>query len=203
MNWDECPYPSVSFSQEDILWMILDLHVERAWFHADVTYGNGCFYNGKIQRPAICSDLKTPADLRADARYLPYTSGSIRSLVFDPPFLHKSGKGSMIKERFGDFPSIPKLWKFYQEALIEFNRVLVKHGIVVFKCQDTVSCGKNWFSHVKVTEFAEEAGFRLVDLFVLLAKHRIPQWNRQNWRHARKYHCFFWVLEKVSGAGKE
>ena len=188
-------YPSISFSQDEILRMIVDLHCPLG-IEADVTYGNGCFWDGS--KPRYRSDLKATGNIIADCCRLPYPNGSLQSLVFDPPFLHKSGEGSMIKERYGDFPSIPLLWEFYRRALREFGRVLKPTGIVVFKCQDTVSCGKNWFSHIEIVNYAKDAGLILKDLFILLAKSRMPQWNRKTYQHARKYHSYFLVFRKTA-----
>jgi len=185
-------YPSISFSQDAILRMITELHCP-AGIEADVTYGNGCFWDGN--KPRYRSDLKATGNIIADCCFLPYASGRIRSLIFDPPFLHKSGDGSMIKERYGDFPSITLLWEFYRKSVQEFKRVMAPDGIVIIKCQDTVSSGKNWFSHVEIINYAKEAGLILKDLFILLAKSRIPQWNRKTYQHARKYHSYFLVFK--------
>jgi hypothetical protein len=72
-------------------------------------------------------------------------------------------------------------------------------GIVVFKCQDTVSGGKNHFTHTMIMNMAIEIGFYPKDLFILLAKMRINsfggRWNKQE--HARKYHSYFIVLQKT------
>jgi hypothetical protein len=46
---------------------------------------------------------------------------------------------------------------------------------------------------------ALELGFYPKDLFILTAKMRINsfggRWNKQE--HARKYHSYFWVFEKI------
>ena len=105
-------YPSISFSQDEIIRMIIELHCPDG-VEADVTYGNGCFWSGA--KPKYCSDIKPTGNMVADCCCLPYPSDSIHSLVFDPPFLHKSGGGSMIKERYGDFPTVSLLWEFYRK----------------------------------------------------------------------------------------
>jgi len=187
-------YPSISFSQAEILRMIVELHCPTG-IEADVTYGRGCFWDGTL--PKYRSDIVAGGNIIADCCLLPYSNSSLQSLAFDPPFLHKSGEGSMIKERYGDFPSLTLLWEFYRKALREFGRVLQDGGIAVIKCQDTVSSGKNWFSHIEIANYAKEAGFILKDLFILLAKARMPQWNRKTYQHARKYHSYFMVFRKT------
>ena len=95
------------------------------------------------------------------------------------------------------FPSEPELHRFYADSLEELYRVLIPHGILIFKCQDKVSGGKQYMSHVFIINEAVRIGFYPRDLFVLLAKNRlVADWQIRNQRTARKYHCYFVVLEK-------
>ena len=89
--------------------------------------------------------------------------------------------------------------KNYYNSLKELYRVSANKGIVVFKCQDTVSSGKNHFTHTMIMNMAMEIGFYPKDLFILTSNVRInsfgTKWTRQ--QHARKYHSYFWVFEKT------
>ena len=86
---------------------------------------------------------------------------------------------------------------FYRDMLREAHRVLKQGGILIFKCQDKTSSGKQFFSHVFIMNEAVEAGFYPLDLFILLAKGRlVADWQAINQRHARKYNSFFWVFQK-------
>ena len=82
--------------------------------------------------------------------------------------------------------------------LKELYRITKKDGYVVMKCQDTVSGGKNHFTHVMIMNMALEIGYYPKDFFVLKSNRRInsfgDKWKRQ--QHARKYHSYFWVLQK-------
>jgi len=74
--------------------------------------------------------------------------------------------------------------------------VLCLGGILVFKCQDKVSSGKQHMMHCNVYQWAILQGFEALDLFILLARSRlVANWQR-NQKHARKYHCYFWVFKK-------
>ena len=120
--------------------------------------------------------------------------------MFDPPFLvgyTKTKPTGLIGERFHGFAYIKDLLDFYDESLVEFQRVLKKKGILVFKCQDTVSSGKQYLSHVHIINKAEELGFYCKDMFVLLAKSRMIGHNHKNQKHARKFHSYFLVFEKL------
>ena len=142
--------------------------------------------------------------VQADCRNLPLGNSSINCLMFDPPFLATTGKSllsnddnNIINKRFGVYPSESELHKFYIDSLKEFYRVLAKDGILIFKCQDKISSGKQYMSHCFIYNEAVKAGFYPKDLFVLLAKNRlVADWQVKNQKNARKYHSYFWVFQK-------
>lgn len=194
---------SVSSNQTEILKWILKLYVTEATFEADSTYSKGGFYRD-IPPPKYRFDITPQADevVQADCRKLPLADASITSLVFDPPFLATTGKslkkdeGNIINRRFTVCKSETELQNLYDDAVREAARVLQPGGIFVFKCQDKVSSGKQYWMHCFVYELAKQNGFEAVDLFVLLAKSRlIANWQR-NQKHARKFHSYFWVFRK-------
>ncbi len=197
--------PSISYNQYEILQWIIKLHLKGERIGVDPTFGKGMFYrNKRIKLPEFVSDADPYRAGNVDgvevkqhqAERLPLPDDSVGSIIFDPPFLSKTGKGSIIKDRFGDYPSMKELWNFYDSAIWEFNRILKINGILIFKCQNTVMSGKQWWSTHYIENIAEEFGFRKVDEFILLAKHRMPQHNLKMQRHARKYHSYFLVFEK-------
>ncbi|MCD8048218.1 MAG: hypothetical protein LUG52_01190 [Clostridia bacterium] len=201
---------SISYSQEEILQWILQLYVPKGYFEADPTYSKGIFYkSGKVQRPKYCFDIfpQTEGVIRADCRSLPLADKSVCSMVIDLPFLAASGAslsentGNIINRRFGVCSNETELAQLYEDALREAWRVLKQNGILVMKCQDKVSSGKQYMMHCDIYTMAKKAGFRPADLFILLAKSRlIANWQR-NQKHARKYHSYFWVFKKTKKGG--
>jgi len=198
---------SVSYDQSEILLNILELHVPGKRIDLDCTYSKGNFYKGTgIEKPALRFDIR-PLDSSVaygDARKLPVADGSIRCMVFDPPFLATTGaslsrkSGNVINRRFGVYSSERELFLFYRNALKEAHRILADKGILIFKCQDKVSGGRQYMSHCFVFTEAVRQGFYAKDLFVLLAKNRLTaDWQKRNQKHARKHHCYFWVFEKT------
>lgn len=192
---------TIGYDQHQMLADILSLHLNGI-IELDPTYSKGFFYkNGKLPQPLRKFDLfpQTEDTEKASAEKLPFLQNSIESIVFDPPFIvgHTKEKPTgIIGERFHGFAYIEDLWNWYDLCLAEHYRILKKGGKLVFKCQDTVSSGKQWLSHVHIINEAEKLGFYTKDLFVLLAKSRLIGHNHSNQKHARKFHSYFIVFEK-------
>ena len=198
---------SVSYDQGQIIKDILALHVPSGKIDCDATYSIGNFYkNTGVEPPAYKFDIKPqlPEVQFADSRNLPLDSSSIDCMMFDPPFLATTGKSlsiddgnNIINKRFGTYPSEHELHQFYVDSLVEAHRVLKQDGILIFKCQDKVSSGKQYMSHVFVMNEAVKTGFYPKDLFILLAKSRlVADWQLRNQKNARKFHSYFWVFQK-------
>ncbi len=189
---------SVCYDQTEIIGSIMSLcGIER--FDVDLTYGNGKFYtteNMPVHRFDIdetlpnltgsCSSVSTPLD-----------SNSVSSVMFDPPFLtyvreSRTGNGNMIMaKRFSGYWRYDDLSEHYQQTAKEAARILKKKGVFVVKCQDIIHNHKMHCTHANMIQWCSE-WFRLKDLFVLPAKHRLPAPNRAGTqKHARIFHATF------------
>ena len=206
MEKDFKPIKSVYNTNYEVIKNIMDLY-KIDCFDLDCTYSTGNFWK-ELPTPKFKSDLfpKNDSIIEASSEHLPFEDGSMKSIMYDPPFViaGKSYRGnkegsSIIAKRFEGYESYNHLKNHYYNTLKELYRVCEKGGHVVFKCQDTVSGGKNHFSHVMVMTMAQEFGFYPRDLFILTSNVRInsfgTKWTKQE--HARKYHSYFWVFEKV------
>ena len=196
---------TVSYDQSEIIKNIIKLYIPDNSIDCDVTFSKGNFYK-EIDTPKLCFDInpQTENTVQADCRDLPLKDNSLSSLMFDPPFLATTGKSltseddnNIIAKRFGVYKNEKELHQFYVDAMKEFYRVLKPDGIMIVKCQDKVSSGKQYFSHVFIANEAEKIGFKPIDLFVLVAKSRlVAEWQLRNQKHARKFHSYFWVFRK-------
>jgi len=197
---------SISYNQEEIIKNILELHVPSKQIDLDATYSKGNFYKKDIARPKHKFDIKpqTKDTLQACVTNLPIEDSVVDCIMFDPPFgmgygpsIKKIVPGSnLIINRFSCLKNPEELGQFYKEALREFYRILTDKGVLIFKCQDCVTSGKNVMSHVIVMNQAFKIGFYPKDLFILLAKNRMISGKVKKQVHARKFHSYFWVFEK-------
>lgn len=197
---------SISYDQGEIIRDILNLHVPEHKIDCDPTYSKGIFYtNTSIETPRYKFDILPYNDtvIYADCRNLPLDNCSLNCIMFDPPFLATTGKslkeenGNIINKRFGVYSNEKELHQFYIDSMKEFYRILKDKGILIFKCQDKVSSGKQYMSHVFIMNEAIKLGFYPKDLFILLAKSRIvADWQLKNQKNARKFHSYFWVFQK-------
>lgn len=193
---------TIGYDQDEMIKNIVDLHCD-GYVEADVTYSKGMFYNsGLVPQPRYKFDLypQSPDTVCARAENLPLSDESLSSIMFDPPFLAgytKDKPTGIIGKRFHGFRYMKDVWEWYDLCLPEFHRVLKPKGKLIFKCQDTVSSGKQWWSHVHVINRAQEQGYYVKDLFVLLARARMKGHNHNNQKHARKFHSYFLVLDKI------
>jgi tRNA G10 N-methylase Trm11 len=197
---------SVYYNQEELIKSIIDLHIKDN-IEVDTTYSKGNFYkNDTVNEPIYKFDKFPINDTILHLEdVLPFENNSINSIMFDPPFVISKGKSldntvdgqNIISNRFSYFESPKELFNCYTNNMIEYYRVLKERGFLIFKCQDTVSSGKNYFTHVWIMNKALEIGFYPKDLFILVAKNRVISGKHKNQQHARKYHSYFWVLEKI------
>ena len=196
---------SFSYDQHEILRWIIKLHNQGRPFEVDPTYSKGVFYKKGVPEPLVKFDLfpQTSDTIKARADRLPLSCDSVGSLIFDPPFVAKNQKRKnavlgKIEKRFYGFKTVPLLWDFYRSALDEFWRILRPQGVLVFKCQDMVSGGKQHMSHYEIMKHADGLGFYCKDTFVRGNKNVMisPNVRLDNQQHARKSHCYFLVFVK-------
>ena len=206
MDKNFVPIKSVANSNEEAIRNIMFLYnIEQ--FDLDCTYSKGAFWKN-LKGPRIKSDLIPTSDdvIMANSENLPFESNSMTNIMCDLPFVivgktYKTNAegSSIIAKRFEGYETYGHLKKNYYNTLKELYRVCDNDGFVVFKCQDSVSGGLNYFTHSLVINMANEIGFYVRDMIVLVAKVRLNsfggKWTRQ--LHSRKYHSYFIILQKV------
>lgn len=194
---------SVNYDQHKILKDILTINgLER--FDVDLSYGNGSFYKD-IPEPEIKIDIDPQHSevKRASSARTGILCSSFDSAIFDPPFLtyvkEAREHNSVMAKRFGGYWRYDELEAHYRGTLIEASRILKNKGVLIFKCQDIIHNHKMHSTHVNIINWSD-GFFRLKDLFVLPAKHRMPIKGKEGekprtQKHARIHHSYFLVLE--------
>ena len=197
---------------------ILNLHVPKNSLIADVTWGNGVFWQNVASHEynLLATDIATGVD----CRNLPYANQTIDCVVLDPPYMegfyrktteHKAGSGShsAFAQAYSNGDEVnedadnsgTKKWHaavtdMYFKAGAEALRVLKKNGVLIVKCQDEVSAGKQWLTHVEIINKYEELGFYTKDLFVVVRNNRPSVSRLIVQKHARKNHSYFLIFVK-------
>lgn len=194
---------SIYSDQQDILDAIVALHAPDG-FECDLTYGNGSFWK---RQPPLKYDIDPQNDdvVSKSSDNIGHEDGTLGNTVFDPPFLTyvragRAGNGSMLmSKRFGGYWRYDELESHYKSTLDECRRVMRPKAILAFKCQDIIHNHKIYATHINVVNWASERGFRLKDLFILQANHRLPSPNRVGkQKHARVFHSYFLVFERLT-----
>lgn len=138
---------------------------------------------------------------------LPFEDNSIESLVIDLPFViaprdsastkltDQNGR-NVIMNRFSSYYPVAEMLESYHHWINEAYRVLKPDGICVFKCQSTVTGGKQLMSCEYSWLCATAAGFYTLDQFFLLAKNRLHSGKIKTQQHARKFTSTFYVFKK-------
>jgi tRNA G10 N-methylase Trm11 len=192
---------------------ILELHVPKGSLIADVTYGTGIFWQNvpKDRYSIKGTDIKTGVD----CRNLPYEDSSIDCVVLDPPYMeglfrrsseNLAGTGtykafrrtySNGEETEGGPKWHEAVLDLYFRAGREAYRVLRKSGILIVKCQDEVSAGKQRFTHIEIVNEYERLGYYSKDLFVVVRTNNASISRLKKQVHARKNHSYFLVFVKA------
>ena len=190
---------SINYNEQELIRDILYLHCDGKDIDCDPTYSIGNFYKNGLRKPKYKFDIEPQVDgvLTASADNLPLDSNSINTIMFDPPFvfgIHGKAEENIMAKRFSIFNNFDELMNMYVGSLKEAYRILVKNGVMIFKCQDYTD-SKSTFTHCMVYNWATEIGFYPKDLFILFSKNRVfnPSVTQ---RHGRKFHSYYWVLIK-------
>jgi len=192
-------FKSVFDDEVYLLCAIMELHNQGKIFDCDPMFFKGKFYKDGIDMPKLVFDINPQEKwiVQADAKNLPLESGSIQSIILDPPFLignrasQKRYYSAMTHTMLKDFSELENC---YKGILKEAHRVLGKNGLCVFKCQDYTD-SKTTMTHVMVMNWATELGFYAKDLAILVKPNKVTNPNTKQ-RHLRKIHTYFWVLIK-------
>lgn len=192
-------YLSVFESDSEILKAISDIFLKGEWFDLDCTYSKGVFYYD-IEQPKFKSDLVPLYDdvLQDDSTKLEhFEDNSLKSVVFDPPFLfrkRKSENNDKISARFSYFSSFEDLLDMYKKSLDCINRKLAKGGWLFFKCQDMTD-GKFYCTHNEIINYATNNGYELKDIIIKKSKSKLQRDAKQQ-NCVAKIHSYWIILKK-------
>ena len=186
---------SVFQDEQELLKAVIEVHSPEG-IELDPMYFKGNFYK-QIPKPKMIYDINPQVSecKQGDARKLLLGSGTINSMILDPPFMFDvGGKSSNYysSKTHGMYKSFEDMLNNYEKLLKEAFRLLKKKGILIFKCQDY----RNVSIHSIVRNMALELGFKEKDIAIFHnPKNKIYNPNLKQ-RIFRKTHSYFWIFEK-------
>jgi len=199
---DEPVLSCIQGDNADLIAHVARLYLRDGSTVADVTAGRMIFWQ-RIDtkrwdfRPSdIAPQIKGVR--RMDFRRLNYADGSIDTVVFDPPYLSRSGENAAYEHRYRASAAgkcHAEMMGIYAAGMKEAHRALKDGGLLWVKCADEVESGQFRPGHCDVLDVGRKIGFNPVDLFVLVRStgtmHRYPAQY-----HSRRNHSYLWVLQK-------
>lgn len=172
----------------------------------DMTYGRGVWWNyleehlGRPISRLVKHDISLDGvDFRGG---LPERTGSIRTVLFDPPYVSTGGRTTSTLGEFNDRYGVlhsEKTPELNQERLInpgiaEGARILAKDGKLFVKCTNYVSSNDYKQAVRWSVEYAESIGLRLHDQFFMTGDVRAQPGGRAI-RHCRNNYSVLLVFE--------
>ena len=210
---------NINTDQHRILADIMALYCPQG-YDCDPTYSIGNFYGNfswkndfgeneeyEIPQPKYKFDVCPQAEGVEKFEpmcAIPLENNSISSMVVDMPFVISVGpsmfnddpSSNMISKRFSCFYPVAELVKNYYHILSEAYRILDNDGILVWKCQRTITGSKALNSPEMSWMFAESLGFDCIDQFFLKGKSRLISGKIKQQQHSRSYVSVFYVFKK-------
>ena len=197
-------YKSVFENEQELLNAIINIHLDGKDIECDPMYFKGNFYKDGLNKPKYIYDInpQVPECKKGDARQLEKSGvehNSLNSIILDPPFLfgiHGKTKEYYSSKTHTIFQNFDWLAATYIKIIQEAFFALKKKGILIFKCQDYTD-SKTTMTHCFVKQWAEDWGFYVKDLAILVKPNKIYNGNLTQ-RHLRKIHTYFWIFQKVN-----
>ncbi len=203
---NELVFSAHAGTNDELFPHVIRLYVAPGSKVADVTYGRGVFW--KLIPDGEFRLLPTDLTRGVDCRRLPYPSGDMDCVVFDPPYMHTPGGSAHVgHQNFEGYyrnNAANGLTAKYHDAVLELyfqaadeaGRVLREDGIYIVKCADEVCANQQRLTHVEIINALAGKGFVVEDLFVLVRNNRPGVSRVIKQVHARKNHSYFLVFRK-------
>lgn len=175
----------------------------------DVTYGEGTFW--KVWRPEdlTACDLdptKSPIGYSVDFTNLSnFLSESFDAVVLDAPYKLNGTPDGAIDGRYGTH-EVRTAQQRIDLMLCGVRRcswLPRSGGFLLVKCQDQVNSGRMWWQTDLVTAEANACGFRKVDRFDLLGKHRKQPMDGRRQQHAHGRPSSLLVFQRTDAFGRD
>lgn len=170
----------------------------------DATVNGGRFWRDSKRRIiGLDIDSQHRPTIVGDNTQMPFRTGSLDVVVYDPPHIPNQGKDKQkdFNVRFGLVLRSSKEHQYsfsytYPPFVSEAHRVLKPEGILLCKIADYIHNHQYNWAHVDLVQAARAAGFQPCDCIIKVRKGPIidPKWKVAH--HTRRQHCYWLVFRK-------
>lgn len=166
----------------------------------DATFGKGVFWKLLPGLPTHAHDWKLDG---VDLGDLPHEDGSVDVLALDPPYRPAHGSkgfsGHSLADAYGltqNIDTISDVLNLYERGAAEAMRVLRGGGRILVKTQDMTYGHRLHIVSMDVLRILTNAGFEMVDQFILGNTSRLSSTKWATQERARRAHSVLWVAVK-------
>ncbi len=193
-----------SGSTDKCLKDIFEMHIKEDYIDCDLTYSIGNFYKKSgLPEPNNKFD-KYPNPKYPDVLPLEEVDnlpdGCFSSIIVDPPFVIREKKEGVSNgktvDRFGGYKDYNDLIESNRWLIATAGRLLKEEGILVYKIQDTVSSGRQVWTHTKIEQFAADNHLEPVEMYLCDNQSNMSIKEGVQ-KHARKAFSFIYTFVKV------
>jgi hypothetical protein len=188
----------------DLFQYVEKLYLKEGMSILDMTYGLGVFWKKiDISKYAITMNDIDPSRgcLHQDFRHMDITLNNYYDIVvLDPPYAgHSNNKSGFVHSLYNnserESETVEDTLSMYYKGMSEAKRLLKPKGLLMVKCMDEISGGKQRRNHITVLNMALELGYTDEDLFILVQKG-VPVMRHTYQLHARKNNSYLWIFRR-------
>lgn len=146
--------------------ILTDLNIEFWRIHYDCCFNKGTMYKDLPRDlwPEIKGDIKPiySGCREINIENTGFKSGSIRSVMYDPPFLVKNtDKPIRICQRYWYFKTNEEFFNHLDKAILEISRILIGKGTLICKIQDSINWTRKIFPAIRIANIASNSWLEL------------------------------------------
>lgn len=192
----------------DLLPEVFKIYAKDGFRILDMTYGKGAFWKkiDKSKYIVVENDIEpSRGSWHEDFRNTHWDNEQFDIVILDPPYVFGAGgTDSVMDEQYKNGlyrqdetqKGVSSIISLYSGGMKEAKRILTKNGLLMVKCMDLISGGKQHRIHMNLYNIAiVSMGMLDEDLFIF-QQSGTPVMRHNYQIHARKNNSFLWIFRK-------